>query len=189
MPTKEIKERILLREILHDRSFEIDEALEIRDLSRALKTSITVEPRRARSGENVRVNLSIKNTGDQPVDLSFVAHQGPMLDLEVTGPDSDDPVYPPPGQPMIARPGPPYAVGVTLMPGGEIFHEAGWEALCYDWNDDAKGPVPIPLRGYKFAVRPIGPLNPGCYRIRINAMFHYAGYGIEEPVGLLEIIV
>jgi hypothetical protein len=141
-----------------------------------------------KSGEIVSVNLSIKNTSEQPVELSFVAHQGPMMDLEVTGPDSDDPVYPPPGDPMIARPGPPYSIGVTLMPGGEIFHEAEWEVVRYDWNPGIMGPVPIPLRGYESSVHPVGPLAPGHYRIQVHAMFHYAGYGIEDPVGLLEVI-
>ncbi len=188
MSTKEIKGRISLRGILHDRSFEIDEALEIRDLSGALKTGITVKPHRVKSGEIVIVNLSIKNTSEQPVILSFVAHEGPMMDLKVTGPDSYESVYPPPDEPMISRPGPPYSVGVTLMPGGEIFHESKWEVVRYDWHADVMGPVPIPLRGYGLAVLPVGPLAPGRYRIQVNAMFHYAGYGIEEPVGLLEVI-
>jgi hypothetical protein len=172
MSTKEIDGRISLREILHDRSYEIDEVLEIRDLSGILEAKLAVSPNRVKSGAIVSVNLSIKNTGEQPVELSFVAHQGPMMDLEVTGPDSDDPVYPPPGDPMIARPGPPYSIGVTLMPGGE----------------GVMGPVPIPLRGYESSVHPVGPLAPGRYRIQVHAMFHYAGYGIEDPVGLFEVI-
>jgi hypothetical protein len=188
MTLKEIKGRISLRDILHDRSFETDEVLEIADLSGILEAEIMVSPNRVKSGEKVSVNLSIKNSSDQPVDLSFVAHQGPMMDLEVTGPDSDEPVYPPPGDPMIARPGPPYSIGVTLMPGGEIFHESEWEAVRYDWSPDAMGPVPIPLRGYEHAVHKVGPLHPGRYKIQIFAMFNYAGYGIEDPAGLLEVI-
>jgi hypothetical protein len=170
MSTKEIDGRISLREILHDRSYEIDEVLEIRDLSGILEAKLAVSPNRVKSGEIVSVNLSIKNTSEQP------------------GPDSDDPVYPPPGDPMIARPGPPYSIGVTLMPGGEIFHEAEWEVVRCDWNPGVMGPVPIPLRGYESSVHPVGPLAPGRYRIQVHAMFHYAGYGIEDPVGLFEVI-
>jgi hypothetical protein len=188
MSIKEIDGRISLREILNDRSYETDEVLEIRDLGGILEAKLTVSPNRVKSGEKVSVDLSIKNTSERPVSLSFVAHQGPMMDLEVTGPDSEDSVYPPPKPSMIARPGPPYSVGVTLMPGGEIFHESKWEAVRYDWSPDAMGPVPIPLRGYESAVQTVGPLAPGRYKIRIYAMFNYAGYGIEDPVGLLEVI-
>jgi autonomous glycyl radical cofactor GrcA len=188
MTTKEIKERTSLREILHDRSYETDEILEIRDLGGILEAKITVSPNRVESGEKVSVNLSIKNTSERPVSLSFIAHEGPMLDLKVTGPDSEDSVYPPPKPSMIARSGPPYSVGVMLMPGGEIFHESKWEAVRYDWSPDAMGPVPIPLRGYESAVRTVGPLAPGRYKIQIYAMFNYAGYGIEDPAGWLEVI-
>lgn len=185
---KKIGRRVSLREVLHDRSFETDEAPEVRDLSGILEARITVRPRRVKSGEKVRVCLSIQNTGERPIDLSFVAHEGPMLDLTVTGPDSDEVVYPPPNPPLIARPGPPYAVGLTLMPGGEVFHEAEWEATSRDWNLDVRSPVPIPLRGYESSVRPVGPLARGRYKIQVNAMFHYAGYGIEDPAGWLDVI-
>ncbi len=188
MSIKEIDGRISLREILHDRSFELDEPSEERDLSSILKAGISVSPHCVRSGEKILVNLSIKNEGDLPIDLSFTAHQGPMLDLTVTGPNSDELVYPSPNPAMIARPGPPYLVGLTLLPSGEVFHEAEWETVSHDWNPDVRGPVPIPLRGYESAVHPVGPLAPGLYRIQVNAMFHYAGYGIEEPLGLLEVI-
>jgi hypothetical protein len=188
MSLKEIKGKISLHEVLHDRSFETVKTPVEQDLSDVIITRITASPSSVKSGESVLVRLSIKNAGDRPVDLSFVAHVGPMMDLDVTGPDSDELIYPPPNPPPIARPGPPYAVGLTLLPGGEVHHEAEWVASSYEWSPGLEGPVPIPLRGYESAVVPAGPLAPGHYRIQVNAMFHYAGHGIEEPVGLLEII-
>lgn len=188
MSMKKVSARTTLRDILYDRSFETDRKLELRDLRGVLEARVIVDPSRVKSWEEVSVCLSLRNLGELPIDLSFVAHEGPMMDLAVSGPDSDEMVYPPPNPPMISRPGPPYAIGLTLMPEGEIFHEAEWVAARYAWILDAGGPVPIPLRGYNSAVRPVGPLAPGRYMIRVNAMLHYAGYGIEDPVGLLNIV-
>jgi hypothetical protein len=184
---KEVTGRIPLKEVLHDRSFEVEKTPELQNLNGVVETRISVTPQSVKSGERVLVKLSIKNAGDRPVDLSFVAHVGPMMDLDVTGPDSDMLVYPPPNPPPIARPGPPYAVGLTLLPEGEVFHEAEWVASSYEWSPGLEGPVPIPLRGYASSVRPVGPLASGHYRILVRAMFHYAGYSLEEPVGLLEV--
>jgi hypothetical protein len=189
MSMKKISGKVLLREVLHDRSFEVDRAPEVRDLSGVLEASITVSPNRVKSGDKVLVNLSIKNASQLPINLSFVAHVGPMMDLTVTGPDSDGVVYPPPNPPLIARPGPPYSVGLTLMPGGEVFHDVEWEVVLREWTLDARSPVPIPLRGYESSTRPVGPLAPGRYGVQINAMFHYTGYGIEDPVGWFEVIL
>jgi hypothetical protein len=188
MSMKKVSEPTTLRDILHDRSFETERAPELRDLSGVLDARIIVDPERVKSGEKVSVRLSIRNLGKSPIELAFVAHEGPMMDLAVSRPDSDERVYPPPNPPMISRPGPPYAIGLALMPEGEILHEVEWVAARYTWILDGESPTPIPLRGYDSAVRPVGPLHSGRYAIRINAMFHYAGYGIEDPVGLLEVI-
>ncbi len=187
IPMREIKEKIALREVLYDRSFETETQSGVENLSDVLQAEISTRPSIVRSGEKVIVRLSIKNTGDLPVNLSFVAHEGPMMDLEVKGPDNDELVYPPPNPPPIARSGPPYAVGLTLYPGGEIFHEVEWLAARYQWDPGLEGPIPIPLHGYGTSVHPAGPLAPGRYSIQIYAMFHYAGHGIEEPVGLLDV--
>jgi len=180
---KDVKGSAALSDVLTDRSFEDPAPVERLDLRGKLDASITVTPGAVRSGETVGVHLRLRNVSTRPLPLGFTAHSGPMIRMEVKGPGGF--VDPPPPPAPLMRPGPPYAIALTLHPGAEIVHETTWKSVRREW-DRREGVAPFPDGNGPFLEA--GPLPPGRYEFRIQAMFHFEGGGLEPPVGVLDIV-
>lgn len=172
-----------LAELLALRECEVAKVPPASDLRGIIEPTITLSPERIGGGAVVAVRVSFRNVSDAPVDPYFTAHAGPMTRVTVTEETTGRPVFPPPNMPPSPfRPGPPFPVRGTVLPGGEIFREIRWESSAYEWDPDAS-PAPTSLP----PMRATGPLPRGTYLVRMEVMFHFAGYGLEQPVAHLEI--
>jgi len=173
-----------LRELLAQRACEVSEVPAAEDLSGRIRATIMVSPDRVLGGEAVTVRMSFRNVSNEPVDLYFTAHVGPMTAVMVTDEATGAPVFPPPDMPSTSsRPGPPYPVRGTVLPGGEIYREIRWEASEVEWLTDA-----LPRPHSMPPMRKTGPLPEGTYSVRMQSMFHFAGYGLEQPVARLQVL-
>jgi hypothetical protein len=178
---REVTGRVPLGEVLHDRSYEDPTPYEREDLSGKLEVSLTATPASGRPGDRIQVRLLFRNVSEAPIRLPFTAHSGPMMTLEVRGPEGYfDPPLPKESRPRL---GPPYAIAVSLHPGAEIVHEAEWRAVIREL--DLPEGVPPPPGGGPYRI--VAPAPPGRYELRIQAMFHYEGFGLERPVAVVEI--
>ncbi len=173
-----------LAQLLVQRECEVSEVPSAQDLRGRIEPTISLLPERVAAGGTVVVRLSFRNVSDEPIDMYFTAHVAPMTRVTVADEATGTAVFPPPDMPESPfRPGPPYPVRGTILPGGEIYREISWEASKREWITDAL-PKPISLP----PMRTTGPLQPGTYLVRMQSMFHFAGYGLEQPVARLEVI-
>jgi hypothetical protein len=194
----QIQEKVSLSEVLLNRIYEINESskAEAKKLKEVLEAKITVSPNKVKSGESTNIRLSLKNTGSEPVDLFFVTHANQKINISVMNAETNEIIDPPTSPKPIycERPGPPYRVGLTLMPGAEVYHELDWEAVRRGYGPAPVDPKqvdsvipPKPLRGEE-VVRTMGPLPPGRYKIHVHAQFYYDLHGIEKPFGEFEVV-
>lgn len=148
-----------------------------RSLDKKVKFSMTVSPGPARSGQTVTVTAEFKNLTRRALDLHFVGHGGPMLDLKVTAED-DASVFPPPGptprHALLPMPGAPYPVRIRLEAGGKAVHEERWKVQAWEWGTKGGTPVRPPMRAG-------GKLKGGKYKISMRTMFDHDGHKLDKP--------